>query len=139
MKAERKFKELWILIWREQNILCLNILDYLEIEKKTPRQAARDSPGSDDSLQEDYLETMLQTFPQHLPIVPDYLEISEKFGSKWDPPLLATLIRFYEEAIASTPKYADLHFQLGRIYDQMEDWDKAVKAFSEALEINPFL
>jgi tetratricopeptide (TPR) repeat protein len=88
-------------------------------------------------LQEGYLDMMLQTFPQHQSIVPDYLEISEKFGSKWDRPLLATLIRFYEEAIAGKPKYADLHFQLGRIYDRMEDWDKAAQAFSKALEINP--
>ena len=115
-----------------------NILDYLEIRKKTPSVKDQETLLAQMiPLQEGYLETMLQTFPQHLSIVPDYLEILEKFGSKWDRPLLATLIRFYEEAIAKAPKYADLHFQLGRIYDQMEDGDKAVKAFSEALEINP--
>ena len=91
-----------------------------------------------DPLQEGYLEAVLQIFPQHLSIVPDYIEILEKFGSKWDRPLLTTLIRLYEEAIAKTPNYADLHYQLGKIYDQMDDWDKAVKSFSKALEINPY-
>ena len=56
-----------------------------------------------DPLQEGYLEAVLQIFPQHLSIVPDYIEILEKFGSKWDRPLLTTLIRLYEEAIAKTP------------------------------------
>lgn len=119
--------------------LAKNISEYLDIRKKMPPvkdQAA--IPAQMIPLQEGYLEEMLQNLPQHLSIVPDYQEIWEKFGSKWDRPLLATLIRFYEEATAKTPKYADLHFQLGRIYGQLEDWDKAVKAFSSALEINPF-
>lgn len=115
-----------------------NVLDYLDIRKKTPPVKSQEAlPTQMIPLQEGYLETMLQTLPQHLSLVPDYLEILEKFGSKWDRPLLATMIRFYEEAIAKTPRYADLHFQLGRIYVQMEEWDKALKSFSEALEINP--
>jgi tetratricopeptide (TPR) repeat protein len=139
-KAEKEIKRALDLNLEEaKHSFAKNILDYLEIRKKTLLVKDQETLLSQMSspLQEDYLETMLQTFPQHLPIVPDYLEISEKLGSKWDPPLLATLIRLYEEAIARTPTYADLHFQLGRVYDQMEDWDKAVKAFSKALEINP--
>jgi tetratricopeptide (TPR) repeat protein len=118
--------------------LAKNILDYLEIRKKPLLVKDQETLLAHWSpLQDGYLEAMLQVFPQHLSIVPDYIEILEKSGSKWDRPLLATLIRFYEEAIAKTPQYADLYFQLGRIYDQMEDRDEAVKAFSEALQINP--
>jgi tetratricopeptide (TPR) repeat protein len=51
---------------------------------------------------------------------------------------LTTLIQLYDEAIAKTPQYADLHFQLGRLHDQMDAWDKAVDAFTLALEINPY-
>ena len=116
-----------------------NILDHLDRRKKL-MQAKGQEPvlAQMDPLQEGYLEAVLKIFPQHLSIVPDYIEILEKFGSKWDRPLLVTLIRLYEEAISKTPGYADLHYQLGKIYDQMDDWDKAIKSFSKALEINPY-
>jgi tetratricopeptide (TPR) repeat protein len=114
------------------------ILDYLERRKKTaPVKGQETLWDRVNPLEENYLEAVFRTFPQHLFVVPDYIEILEKFGSKWDHPLLVTLIQFYNEAIAKTPQYADLHFQLGRIYDQMDDWDKAVEAMAKALEINP--
>jgi tetratricopeptide (TPR) repeat protein len=115
-----------------------NILDCLERRKKTTPVKGRETLLDwMNPLEENYLETVFQTFPQHLSLVPDYIEILDKFDSKWDRPLLVTLIRLYDEAITKTPKYADLHFQLGRIYDQMDAWDKAVGAFTKALEINP--
>ncbi len=118
--------------------LAKNILDYLNKRKEIkPNEDNAAILAQLNPLQEGYLEEMLQVYPQHLPIVPDYFEIMEKFGSKWDRPLLTTLVKLYEDAVAETPHYADLHFQLGKIYDQMEAWDKAILALTKALEINP--
>jgi len=115
-----------------------NILDYLARRKEIkPTEDNAAILAQLNPLQESYLEDMLQVFPQHLPIIPDYIEIMEKFGSKWDRPLLNTLVQLYEDAVVKTPQYADLHFQLGKIYDQMEAWDKAILALTKALEINP--
>jgi protein O-GlcNAc transferase len=138
-KAEKEIKKAQDLDLEEsKHSFAKNLLDYLERRKKMALPKGRETLMNGMSpLEDDYLESVLQIFPQHLAIVPDYIEILEKFGSKWDRPLLSTLIRLYEEAIAKTPKYADLYFQLGKIYDQMDDWDKAIKAFSQALEINP--
>ncbi len=115
-----------------------NVLEHLEKRKRIKgTEEGKLVLFKLDPLQEAYLESMLQVFPQHLPIVPDYLEIMEKFGSKWDRPLLATLAKLYEDEIAETPDYADFHYQLGKVYDQMDAWDKAIIAYSNALEINP--
>ena len=139
-KAEKEIQKALDLDLEEpKQFVRQKILDYLDRSKKMmPAKGQESLMARMNPLQEDYLEAVLQIFPQHLSIVPDYIEILEKFGSKWDRPLLATLIRLYEEAITKTPDYADLHYQLGKIYDQMDDWDKAVKSFSKALEINPY-
>lgn len=118
--------------------LAKSLLEYLGRRKKIkPTENNLSLSAQLDPLEEEYLETMLQSFPQHLPIVPDYVEILEKSGTKWDRPLLATLARLYEDQIIKTPNYADLHYQLGKVYDQMESRDKAIMSFSRSLEINP--
>jgi tetratricopeptide (TPR) repeat protein len=122
----------------EQRVFAHTLLDSLDKRKK-----AKDGGGggtSDftvDPLQEEYLETIFHIFPKHLPIIPDYIEIMEKFGGKWDRPLLNTLAHLYEEEIAKTPDYADYHYQLGKVYERLDAWDKAILAYSMALEINP--
>jgi superkiller protein 3 len=123
----------------EKQALAKNLLEHLERRKRLKGSGEEKLAFLKlDPLQESYLESMMQVFPQHLPIVPDYLEIMEKFGAKWDRPLLTTLAKLYEDEIAETPDYADLHYQLGKVYDQMDAWDRAIMAFSRALEINPY-
>jgi tetratricopeptide (TPR) repeat protein len=139
-KAEKEIqKALDLDVEESKHSFAKNIVDYLERRKKMPpAEGLKTLPARINPLEENYLETVLGVFPQHLSIVPDYTEISEKFGFKEDRPLLTTLIQLYDEAIAKTPQYADLHFQLGRLHDQMDAWDKAVDAFTLALEINPY-
>ncbi len=42
-----------------------------------------------------------------------------------------------KEAIAAAPHNAEFHDELGSIYAQQKDWPKAIKAFADALEIDP--
>lgn len=121
-----------------KQVLAKNILDYLE--KKNDLQST-EGVGSDpaglDPLQEEYVDAMFRAIPNHLTIVPDYFELLEKFGSKWDRPLLTTLAQLYEDELVEKPDFPDLAFQLGMVYMQMEAWDKAVLAFVRAIEVNP--
>jgi|GEM_PF-2147560 len=52
---------------------------------------------------------------------------------------LAGAIRHFEAALVLSPLDVSLHFKIGRLYSQLENWDKAIKSFKMALKHNPNL
>jgi len=105
-----------------------------KIERKLPEEAMEKRIFP---LDPDYIKETVKSLPRHVNIVPDYVEIFEKLGTKIDQPLLKTIANLYKEEIEKNPMYPDLYYQLGKVYEYMEEWDEAIKSYHKSLDLNP--
>ncbi|MBU0514060.1 MAG: tetratricopeptide repeat protein [Proteobacteria bacterium] len=71
------------------------------------------------------------------PWQPNFAEVVDVLESEADDGLCRLLQGILEERLADYPRFADLHFHLGRVYERLGRLDEALKSYQEAVSTNP--
>lgn len=71
------------------------------------------------------------------PWQPNFAEVVDVLESEADDGLCRLLQGILEERLADYPRFADLHFHLGRIHERLGRLNEALKCYQEAVSTNP--
>ena len=84
-----------------------------------------------------FSDRILELLPRHVHILPEFTDIVHIFSPEENPGLYWSLIRFFESTAERNPHYADVFENMGALYAKLEEYDKSVYCFRQALSTNP--
>jgi len=88
-------------------------------------------------LQEDQIDEALQHYQEANRIQPDDPMVHRMIGSLYKKQKLFDLaLREFEKAAQLDPN-ATTYYQWGTVLDQKKEWEKAIRAYQRAIELNP--
>ncbi len=90
-------------------------------------------------LQEEMIKEAITEFEGVLKSEPQHIQahLLLALARQKDPNLdLSKTLALLEEAVEIAPNHADAHLNLAQVYDQLEEEDKAIREFNQALELS---